>query len=91
MRRGRFRRRPTAGPTLGPDSQGEPWPLPEGDYVVHYLLADEYESAGTGRVQGPRRQVSLFDRGDAGPKPCWGNSSAPVVASIFAGVKRPVR
>ena len=33
--------------TLGPDSQGAPWPLPEGDYVVHYLLADEYESAGS--------------------------------------------
>jgi endonuclease/exonuclease/phosphatase family metal-dependent hydrolase len=33
--------------TLGPDSQGAPWPLPPGDYVVHYLLADEYESAGS--------------------------------------------
>jgi hypothetical protein len=33
--------------SLGPDSQGAPWPLPEGDYVVHYLLADEYESAGS--------------------------------------------
>ncbi len=32
--------------TLGPESQGRPWPLPPGDYVVHYLLADEYESAG---------------------------------------------
>jgi hypothetical protein len=32
---------------LGPGSQGEPWPLPPGDYVVHYLLADQYESAGT--------------------------------------------
>jgi len=32
---------------LGPDSQGAPWPLPAGDYVVHYLLADEYESAGS--------------------------------------------
>jgi hypothetical protein len=32
---------------LGPDSQGTPWPLPAGDYVVHYLLADEYESAGS--------------------------------------------
>ena len=42
------------GATLGPDSQNEPWPLPEGDYVVHYLLADEYESAGTTefRVRG---------------------------------------
>jgi endonuclease/exonuclease/phosphatase family metal-dependent hydrolase len=33
--------------SLGPESQGAPWPLPEGDYVVHYLLADEYESAGS--------------------------------------------
>ena len=33
--------------TLGAESQGEPWPLPPGDYVVHYLLADEYESAGS--------------------------------------------
>ena len=42
------------GATLGPDSQGEPWPLPAGDYVIHYLLADEYESAGTApfRVRG---------------------------------------
>ena len=38
----------TAGQaSLGPDSQGAPWPLPKGDYVVHYLLADEYESAGS--------------------------------------------
>ena len=35
------------GATLGRDSQNEPWPLPPGDYVVHYLLADEYDSAGT--------------------------------------------
>ena len=34
------------GATLGPESQSEPWPLPPGDYVVHYLLADEYDSAG---------------------------------------------
>lgn len=33
--------------TLGPDSQGASWPLPPGDYVVHYLLADQYESAGS--------------------------------------------
>ena len=32
---------------LGPESQGRPWPLPAGDYVVHYLLADEYESAAS--------------------------------------------
>jgi hypothetical protein len=35
--------------TLGPDTQGGPWPLPPGDYVVHYLLADEYNSAGSAR------------------------------------------
>jgi hypothetical protein len=33
--------------TLGPDAEGGPWPLPPGDYVVHYLLADQYESAGS--------------------------------------------
>ncbi len=33
--------------TLGPDSQGNSWPLPPGDYVVHYLLADQYQSAGS--------------------------------------------
>jgi hypothetical protein len=33
--------------TLGAESQGAPWPLPPGEYVVHYLLADQYESAGT--------------------------------------------
>lgn len=33
--------------TFGENSQGRPWPLPKGDYVVHYLLADQYESAGT--------------------------------------------
>lgn len=32
--------------TLGPDSQGNPWPLPPGDYHLHYLLADQYNSAG---------------------------------------------
>lgn len=32
--------------TLGPDSQGKPWPLPPGDYHIHYLLADQYKSAG---------------------------------------------
>jgi endonuclease/exonuclease/phosphatase family metal-dependent hydrolase len=38
----------TAGEAvLGPDSQGNSWPLPPGDYVVHYLLADQYESAGS--------------------------------------------
>ncbi len=32
--------------TLGPASQGKPWPLPPGKYVVHYLLTDAYTSAG---------------------------------------------
>ena len=31
---------------MGPDSQGRPWPLPPGDYRIHYLLADQYSSAG---------------------------------------------
>jgi hypothetical protein len=35
--------------TMGPDAQGSPWPLPPGDYVVHYLLADQYDSAGSAR------------------------------------------
>ncbi len=40
----------TAGEaTLGPDSQGHPWPLPPGDYVAHYLLADQYQSAASTR------------------------------------------
>ncbi len=37
--------RADGGATLGPESQGNPWPLPPGDYVLHYLLADQYESA----------------------------------------------
>lgn len=32
--------------TLDGSSQGRPWPLPPGRYVVHYLLTDQYESAG---------------------------------------------
>jgi hypothetical protein len=32
--------------TFNGDSQGGPWPLPPGDYVVHYLLTDQYNSAG---------------------------------------------
>jgi hypothetical protein len=35
--------------TLGPDAQGTPWPLPPGHYIVHYLLADQYNSAGSAR------------------------------------------
>jgi endonuclease/exonuclease/phosphatase family metal-dependent hydrolase len=33
--------------TIGPDSQGGPWPLPPGDYIVHYLLTDRYRSAAS--------------------------------------------
>jgi endonuclease/exonuclease/phosphatase family metal-dependent hydrolase len=33
--------------TLDGSSQGRPWPLPPGDYVVHYLLTDQYNSAGS--------------------------------------------
>lgn len=45
------------GATLGPKSQNEPWPLPPGDYAVHYLLADEYDSAGAAEfsVRGASR------------------------------------
>jgi endonuclease/exonuclease/phosphatase family metal-dependent hydrolase len=32
---------------LGPDSQGSPWPLPPGRYTAHYLLTDQYDSAGS--------------------------------------------
>jgi endonuclease/exonuclease/phosphatase family metal-dependent hydrolase len=33
--------------TLDGSSQGAPWPLPPGRYVVHYLLTDQYNSAGS--------------------------------------------
>ena len=33
--------------TMGPETQGKPWPLPPGDYVVHYLLTDQYQSAAS--------------------------------------------
>jgi len=36
--------------TMGPDSQGHPWPLPPGDYRIHYLLSDQYASAGSVEV-----------------------------------------
>jgi hypothetical protein len=39
--------RTAGGAVLGPNSQGHSWPLPPGDYVVHYLLADQYDSAGS--------------------------------------------
>ncbi len=32
--------------TLNGSAQGKPWPLPPGNYVVHYLLTDQYASAG---------------------------------------------
>lgn len=32
---------------IGPDSQGGPWPLPPGEYAVHYLLTDRYHSAAS--------------------------------------------
>ena len=35
--------------TIGESSQGKPWPLPPGDYVVHYLLTDQYVSAGSAK------------------------------------------
>ncbi|MEZ5063028.1 MAG: hypothetical protein R2700_16245 [Solirubrobacterales bacterium] len=51
LRRGPFRRDRSAADgrrgVLGPNSQGSSWPLPPGDYVVHYLLADQYDSAGS--------------------------------------------
>ncbi len=34
----------TGSVTLGPDTQGRPWPLPPGDYVMRYLIEDQYES-----------------------------------------------
>jgi hypothetical protein len=33
--------------TINGSSQGRPWPLPPGHYVVHYLLTDQYNSAGS--------------------------------------------
>jgi hypothetical protein len=32
---------------FGRDHQGRPWPLPAGAYTVHYLLTDQYNSAGS--------------------------------------------
>ena len=37
----------TGSMTLNESSQGRPWPLPPGDYIVHYLLTDQYQSAGS--------------------------------------------
>ncbi|MEX2274029.1 MAG: endonuclease/exonuclease/phosphatase family protein [Actinomycetota bacterium] len=34
------------GMTLSGQSQGRPWPLPPGAYRIHYLLTDQYRSAG---------------------------------------------
>ena len=33
--------------TFDEDSQGRPWPLPPGRYVIHYLLTDQYNSTGS--------------------------------------------
>ena len=35
--------------TIATELLGNGWPLPPGDYVVHYLLADQYDSAGSTR------------------------------------------
>ena len=32
------------------DAQGQPWPLPPGKYVIHYLLTDQYNSAGSTEI-----------------------------------------
>jgi endonuclease/exonuclease/phosphatase family metal-dependent hydrolase len=32
---------------LGRDTQGHPWPLPAGSYVLRYLLTDQYDSVGS--------------------------------------------
>ena len=39
---------------LGPNAQGNPWPLPPGRYVVHYLLTDQYHSAAGTRFSVSR-------------------------------------
>ena len=36
--------------TLDEDSQGRPWPLAPGRYVIHYLLTDQYNSAGSTEI-----------------------------------------
>ena len=33
--------------TLSNVATQPPWPLPAGDYTVHYLLTDQYNSAGS--------------------------------------------
>jgi hypothetical protein len=33
--------------TMDGTAQGNPWPLPPGEYVVHYLLTDRYRAAGS--------------------------------------------
>jgi len=40
---------------LGASSQGKPWPLPPGKYVVHYLLTDAYSSVGSARFTVTRQ------------------------------------
>jgi len=36
--------------TFDEGSQGQPWPLPPGRYVIHYLLTDQYNSAGSTQI-----------------------------------------
>lgn len=36
--------------TFDEGSQGRPWPLPPGRYVIHYLLTDQYRSAGSTEI-----------------------------------------
>ena len=70
--------------TMGPDSQGKPWPLPPGDYRIHYLLADQYDSAGyvevtverAPRIDAPHRDVSPGAEGSGSPRLlAWPTSS----------------
>lgn len=37
----------TGSVTIDDGAQGGPWPLPPGEYVVHYVLTDRYRSAGS--------------------------------------------
>jgi hypothetical protein len=42
---------PSGSMTMDATAQGSPWPLPPGEYVVHYLLTDRYRSAGSARFE----------------------------------------
>ena len=37
--------------TLDETAMGNPWPLPPGRYVVHYLVTDRYRSIGSARFE----------------------------------------